>query len=41
MLLKIRSEIGHSHPDFIDNNVFLVNTDSESNLLRENAAGDK
>ena len=41
MLPKIRSEIDHSHPDFIDNNVFLVNTDSESNFLRENAAGDK
>ena len=41
MLLKIRSEIDHSHPDFIDNNVFLVKTDSESNFLRENAAGDK
>ena len=31
----------HSDSDFIDNNAFLVNTDSESDLQRESATGDK
>ena len=30
-----------SDSDFIDNNAFLVNTDSESDLLTENATVDK
>ena len=31
----------HNDSDFIDNNVFFVNTDSESDLLRESVTGDK
>ena len=31
----------HNDSDFIDNNVFFVNTNSESDLLRESVTGDK
>ena len=41
MLSEIRSEIHINDLDFIDNNVFFVNTDSDSDLLKENVTGDK
>ena len=42
VLHAIRSpEWDLSDSDFVDNNTLLVNTDSESDLLTENATGDK